>query len=273
MLNTILGSKGKMGQTFVEGTRVPVTWIKAGPCIVTHIKNEQKDGYWAVQLGFGQKRIKNVTKPLQGHLRKVLQEQSTKNKEQKQNKFPRFLREVRLDKEPEFKVGDEITASKIFKRGDVVVVTGTSKGKGFAGVVKRWGFAGGPKTHGQSDRQRAPGSIGQGTTPGRVYKGKKMAGRMGGETVSVKNLIVVEVRNEDSMVALSGPVPGIPGGLLKIKKIKEGSLEELVEEVPQVEFQQGEEPEESTSDEGVGEAKGENVSVKSEEQKESVKGE
>ncbi|KKR30288.1 50S ribosomal protein L3 [Candidatus Woesebacteria bacterium RIFCSPHIGHO2_01_FULL_39_32] len=249
MLNTILGSKQKMSQTFVEGTRVAVTWIKVGPCVVTQIKNIEKDGYWAVQLGFGNRNLKNTSKPLQGHLRK-----STQNSKFKiQNKMPRFLREVRLDSEPEFKVGDIISVSDVFKKGDVIAITGTSKGKGFAGVVKRWGFHGGPRTHGQSDRERAPGSIGQGTTPGRVLKGKKMAGRMGGDRVTVKNLIVVDVDKEAGLIAVSGPVPGVPGGLLIIKKLAEGSLEELVEEAPQVEIQQVE-PSDADAMEGNGEA-------------------
>ena len=242
MLNTLLGSKVKMGQTFVEGTRVPVTWIKTGPCVVTNIKNMDRDGHWAVQLGFGERNLKNTSKPLQGHLKKINQKSNIKDQ-----KLPRYLREVKLDKEPEFKVGDVINISDIFKKGDVVAVTGTSKGKGFAGVVKRWKFRGGPRTHGQSDRERAPGSIGQGTTPGRVYKGKHMAGRMGGGTVTVKNLIVVDIDTQNNALAVSGPVPGIPKNLLIIKKIAEGSLEELVEEAPQVEIQQVEE--EGKSDE------------------------
>ena len=241
MLDTLLGSKKKMSQTFVEGTRVPVTWVKAGPCIVTHIKNMERDGYWAVQLGFGEKKAKNTSKPLQGHLKKS-KIQNPKSKIITQ-KFPRFLREVRLDKEPDVKVGDVINLTDIFKKGDVVTVTGTSKGKGFAGVVKRWGFAGGSRTHGQSDRERAPGSIGQGTTPGRVYKGKKMAGRMGTDRVTIKNLIVVDTKEDEELLALSGPVPGTPRGILIIRKTGEGKLSELVEEVPQVEVQQVEDTE------------------------------
>src|SRR4030043_2092826 len=204
MLNTLLGTKQKMSQTFVEGTRVPVTWITVGPCVVTQIKNPDTDGYWAVQLGFGKKEIRNITKPLQGHLRGVTQEK----------KAPRFLREIRLEDKPDLKVGDVLKLVDVFKVGDLVTVTGISKGKGFAGVVKRWHFAGGPRTHGQSDRLRAPGSIGQGTTPGRVYKGKKRAGRMGQDRVCIKNLVVVSV--EDNTLAVSGPVPGNAGGLLLI---------------------------------------------------------
>lgn len=228
-----------MSQTFVEGRRVPVTKVVAGPCVVTQIKKEDKDGYWAVQLGFGEKRIKNVTKPMQGHLRGVIKEQ----------KAPRFLREIRLENEPTFKVGDIVSASEIFKVGDIIQVTGTSKGKGFAGVVKRWHFAGGPRTHGQSDRERAPGSIGQTTTPGRVLKGKKMAGRMGGERVTLKNLQIVSVNPETNEVEISGPVPGVTGGLLIVKKLSAGKLEgiqevqaQVVEGEPVGEVKEGEVP-------------------------------
>jgi len=213
-----------MSQTFVEGRRVPVTKVVAGPCVVTQIKKEEKDGYWAVQLGFGEKRIKNITKPLQGHLKSLI----------KDKKAPRFLREVRTEKEPEYKVGDTISASDIFNKGDVISVSGTSKGKGFAGVVKRWGFAGGPRTHGQSDRERAPGSIGQTTTPGRVFKGKKMAGRMGGEKVTVKNLQVVSVNPETNEIEILGAVPGIKKGLLIVKRLSAGKLEGIQEVQAQV---------------------------------------
>lgn len=213
-----------MSQAFVEGTRVPVTWIKTGPCIVTYVRTQEKDGYSAVQLGFSEKKIKNITKPLLGHLKGAV----------KDNKAPRFLREVRLETESDLKVGDIVKLTAIFKKGDVVSVAGTSKGKGFEGVVKRHHFAGGPKTHGQSDRHRAPGSIGQGTTPGRVLKGKHMAGRMGSDRVTVKNLIVVDINPDKDLLAVSGPVPGITGGLIEIRKLKSGSLEELVEEAPEV---------------------------------------
>jgi large subunit ribosomal protein L3 len=230
MFNAILGPKVKMGATYVEDTRVPVTWVKAGPCIVTQIKKMDSDGYWAVQLGYGEKKTKNITKPLKGHLEKAIAKSSLKDK----TKLPRYIREIRLDNEPEVKEGDQILVSDLFKKGDVVSVSGISKGKGFAGVVKRWHFAGGPKTHGQSDRQRAPGSIGQGTTPGRVYKGKHMAGRMGGDTVTVKNLIITEIDKEGGRMAISGALPGPTEGLLIIKKIGSGKLSELVEEVPEI---------------------------------------
>ena len=220
MINTILGSKGVSSQTFIEGFRIPVTKVTAGPCVVTQIKKMDKDGYWAVQLGFSSKRAKNTSKPLQGHLK-------TTSKEQK---FSRYIREVRVEKEPEFKIGDTIKVSDIFNPGDVVAVTGISKGKGFAGVVKRHHFHGGPRTHGQSDRERAPGSIGQTTTPGRVYKGKRMAGRMGGEQSTIKNLHIISVNAESGQIEISGQVPGNPGSLVSIKKIKSGSLKELEHE-------------------------------------------
>lgn len=252
MLNTILGSKQNMQAFFIEGTRVPVTKVLAGPCVVTQVKTEEKDGYWAIQLGFSQKRIKNISKPLQGHLKGAT----------KDNKAPRFLREVRLAEPTDLKVGDEVNLTQVVKKGDIIAVTGTSKGKGFAGVVKRHGFAGGPKTHGQSDRHRAPGSIGQRTTPGRVFKGKRMAGRMGTDTVTIKNLTVVDVDKENNTLLVSGSVPGTIGSLLVIKKIKEGSLEDLVEETPEV-VEQVEEAEEEKSEE----PKAENKEEKKEETK------
>jgi large subunit ribosomal protein L3 len=231
MLNTLLGQKQKMSHTYIEGQRIPVTWVKTGPCIVTQIRTNDRDGYWAVQLGFGEKKLKNISKPLKGHLRGVTKEE----------KAPRFLREVKLKSEPKFNIGDIVEVKDILKKGDVIAVSGTSKGKGFAGVVKRWGFAGGPRTHGQSDRQRAPGSIGQGTTPGRVLKGKKMGGRMGNTKVTVKNLVVVEVDAEKNEVAVSGAIPGRPGGLLILTKLHAGKLDELVQEAPPVQVVEEEE--------------------------------
>lgn len=221
MINTILGSKGVNSQTFVEGFKVPVTKVTAGPCVVTQIKQMDRDGYWAIQLGFGIKAAKNTTKPLRGHLKETSKDKT----------FPRNLREVRVDKEPEFKVGDVIDVSSIFKPGDIIAVTGTSKGKGFAGVVKKHGFAGGPRTHGQSDRERAPGSIGQTTTPGRVYRGKRMAGRMGSQKVTVKNLHVISINPETNEMEISGQIPGTSGSLVIIQKLKSGSLKELEHEV------------------------------------------
>lgn len=238
MLDAILGSKSEMSQAFVAGTRVPVTVVKAGPCVVTQIKTEEKDGYWAVQLGIGEKKEKKLTNQMKGHLKGAI----------KDKKAPRFLAEARLDEKPDFKVGDEVKVSDIFQEGDIVQVTGTSKGKGFAGVMKRWNFKGGPRTHGQSDRERAPGSIGQGTDPGRVWKGKKMAGRMGGDTKTIKNLMIISIDDETSEIKVSGPVPGAPGGLLFIKKLKSGKLSDLEVETPEVQMQQ-EVPEEEREEE------------------------
>ena len=220
MINTILGSKGVSSQTFVEGFRIPVTKVTAGPCVVTQVKNMDRDGYWAIQLGFSSRRPKVTSKSLKGHLKQT----------SKDNKYPRNLHEVRLEKEPDQKVGDVISAPDIFKPGDVVEVTGRSKGKGFASGIKKYHFKGGPRTHGQSDRERAPGSVGQTTTPGRVYRGKRMAGRMGGETVTVKNLHIISVNPETNVIEISGTIPGYPGSLVYVKKIKSGSLKELEHE-------------------------------------------
>lgn len=218
MLKTVLTKKLEMSQSFVKGTRVSVTLVEAGKCIVSQVKDDKKDGYFAVQLAFGEKKTKNTSKPLQGHLKALI----------KEGKAPRYLKEVKLAKKTDLKVGDEVDAFDVFKVGDLVSVTGVSKGKGFAGVVRRWHFAGGPKTHGQSDRHRAPGSIGQGTTPGRVRKGKKMAGRMGQDRVTVKNLVVVLVDKDKGLLGLSGPVPGKRGDLLLVTKTGSGKLSQLV---------------------------------------------
>ena len=239
MFNAILGKKIKMDQAYVGETRIPVTRIQAGPCVVSHIKNMDKDGYWAVQVGFGKRNLKNVTKPVKGHFKGAIQE----------NKAPFFVREIKQEEKPDIAVGDIIQLSDILKKGDTVSVTGKSKGKGFAGVVKRWKFAGGPKTHGQSDRERAPGSIGQGTTPGRVRKGKKMAGRMGFDTVTVKNLRVIDVDNDKSELTLSGAVPGHSGTLLVIKRLAHGSVAELEEKAPEVIEQKEAEEESKPEDE------------------------
>lgn len=227
MLGFILGEKSDQSQTFDEtGERQPTTFIKTNPCHLVSLITPTTRGYWAVQLGFGQ--IKNIKKSIKGQLTKA------------GIKTPlRFLRELRLDqlekKEPqnliklieedkkkglaigEIKIfiGDQLKPTLFFKKGDIVTISGISKGKGFQGVVKRHAFAGGPRTHGQSDRERAPGSIGQATTPGRVYKGKRMAGRMGGERVTIKGLKVVEVKDDGLLI--KGLVPGAKGSLLEIK--------------------------------------------------------
>jgi len=201
---------GQIQKFLSDGQRIPVTEIQAGPCFVVEVKPG------AVQLGFGERKEKKTLKPILGHIKKA-----------GLKVIPRFLREVSANQEEEssnLKVGDEIKVGDIFKPGDIVDVTGTSKGKGFTGVVKRWGFAGGPRTHGQSDRERAPGSIGSTTTPGRVLKGKKMAGRAGGEKVTIKNLKVIEVNPEKNLLLVKGLVPGAKNGFLMIKKT--GNTEE-----------------------------------------------
>lgn len=211
MINTILATKGKNSQAFVDGNRVPVTKMTAGPVVVTQIKNMATDKYNSVQLGFSSRKIKNTPKSVQGHLSKVKKEEA--------KSLPRYLREVRLENEPEQKVGDEIKVSEVLKVGDTVSVMGVSKGKGFASGIKRYGFRGGPRTHGQSDRERAPGSIGQTTTPGRVYRGKRMAGNMGRDQVTVKNLKVISINEETQEIEISGQVPGRMGTLLTITKL------------------------------------------------------
>lgn len=207
MITGILGTKLRQSQAFThDGKRIPVTVIEAGPCWVTHIADY--GSFRGIQLGLG--NTKNITKARQGQMKKAGLEQK-----------PRFLREIRVSElgtPPGCAVGDTITVGDIFAPGDPIRVTGTSKGKGFAGVVKRHHFAGGPRTHGQSDRERAPGSIGQATTPGRVYRGKRMAGRMGGETVTVRGLSVVAVDPEKNLLTIKGVVPGAINGLLIIQK-------------------------------------------------------
>jgi len=206
----ILGKKIGMTRIFDEdGKVIPVTVIQAGPCFVTQKKTVERNGYSAIQLGFEEVKPKSLTRPELMHLKK--------------KKLPplRYLREIRV-KESEldnYEEGQKIGVG-IFDVGDRVDVTGYSKGRGFAGVVKRHGFRGGPKTHGQSDRHRAPGSIGQTTTPGRVYKGKRMAGHMGNERVTIQNLEVVLVDPERNLLAVKGSVPGARNSLLIIKEAR-----------------------------------------------------
>lgn len=215
MIKGILGKKLGMTQVFTTaGEIVPVTVVEAGPCVVVQVKTKETDGYEAVQLGF--EETKRLSKPEKGHI-----EQQARAV---QSKMPmlRNLREVRVDEAAKHKVGEKVDAS-VFKSGDFVDVVGVSKGKGFAGVVKRHHFAGGPKTHGQSDRWRAPGSISSGSTPGRIYKGKRMAGRMGNERVTVQNVRVVEADAARNLILIRGTVPGGVNGIVLIKKsLKKG---------------------------------------------------
>ncbi len=202
----ILGEKSEQTQTFDEnGMRIPTTFIKTTPCYIVNISQPTKLGYSSVMLGFG--KAKNIKKPNLGKLTKA------------GIKTPlRFLKTFRLMDKNDLKItaGQEIKPELFFKKGDLVSVTGTSKGKGFQGVVKRHHFKGGSRTHGQSDRERAPGSIGQTTTPGRVFKNKRMAGRMGGDRVKVKGLKIMEVKTDG--IVVKGLVPGARGGLLEIIK-------------------------------------------------------
>ncbi len=203
MLKGLIGKKVGMTQIFDDsGAAVPVTLIEAGPCYVTQIRLPEKDGYSAVQLGFHEVKPKRLTGGQLGHLKR-------------NNLSPlRFLREFRV-KEPDIKEGDTLTVS-VFEIGERVDVVGTSKGKGYAGGIKRHHFKGGPKTHGQSDRWRAPGSRSSTTTPGRVYKGSRGPGHMGDQRVTTQNLKVVLVDPERNLLGLHGAVPGPKGGLVVI---------------------------------------------------------
>jgi large subunit ribosomal protein L3 len=203
---TIAGLLGrKIGMTTYyheDGTAESVTAVEVGPCVVTQVKTEARDGYEAVQLGFGSAR--RLNSPEAGH-----QDPSGR----------RFthLQEFGVDDLSEFEVGQEIKAD-VFEVGEPIKVIGTSKGKGFSGVVRRWGFRGGPKTHGQSDRHRSPGSIGAGTSPGRVWPGQKMPGHYGVDRVTVKGLKIVATDPEKNVVLVRGPIPGANNGIVRIEK-------------------------------------------------------
>ncbi len=204
MVTTILGKKLGMTQVWSEDDRlVPVTVIQAGPCIVSQIKTKARDGYSAIQIGFGDIKQKKVSKPMAGHFAKAkIDPMAT-------------LAEVRLDEGDSVKLGDAITV-EAFADAKSVHVSGTSKGKGFAGVMKRHNFKGGPGGHG-SHAHREPGSIGQCATPSRVYRGKRLPGHMGSESVTVRNLEVVKVDPEQNLLIVKGAVPGGKGALLTIR--------------------------------------------------------
>ena len=202
MLQGFLGKKIGMTQIFREDGRVvPVTVIQAGPCVVTQVKTKETDGYEAVQLGFGD--VKRRNKPESGHL--------------KNSRLSQYLREVATDDTSEFEIGQAIGVD-IFEAGEKVDVIGTSKGRGLAGVMKRWNFGGGPRTHGQSDRARAPGAIGGGTTPGKVYKGLKMGGHMGNRRITVKGLEIIEIDTERNLLLVKGGIPGATNSLIQIRR-------------------------------------------------------
>ncbi|OGZ34188.1 MAG: 50S ribosomal protein L3 [Candidatus Portnoybacteria bacterium RBG_19FT_COMBO_36_7] len=199
----ILAKKLEMSQIFDEkGNVVPVTLVEAGPCFVTQVRNAEKDKYSAIQLSFG--KTKHINRPKAGHLKKAGIENA------------KWIKEFRVEK-PEFEVGAQIKAD-VFQAGDAVKVSGLTIGRGFTGVVKRHGFKGGPKTHGQKHSLRKPGSIGS-TFPERVPKGKRMAGRYGGERVTVRNLKIAKVDAENNILAIKGAVPGKRGTLLEISSI------------------------------------------------------
>ena len=205
----LLGKKLGMVQVIDEaGTVVGCTVLEVGPCPVTQIMTESRDGYSAVQVGYGEAPAWRISKAERGH---------TGNNGPLKHLavFP-----VEADDVAELEVGAVVNATEVFSTGDRVDVQGISKGKGFAGTVKRHGFRGGPRTHGQSDRHRAPGSVGAGTTPGRVLKGTRMAGRMGGKTTTSMNLEVVDVNADRHLVFVKGSVPGATNGLVRIRQTK-----------------------------------------------------
>jgi large subunit ribosomal protein L3 len=206
MMKGILGKKLGMTQVFAaDGSRIPVTVVEAGPCVVLQKKTVETDGYNALQLGFGARKAHRVNKPAMGHFKKAGQGAFT------------HVREIRADEIAEHNVGDAITCDTVFAAGDLVDVTGTSKGKGFQGVIKRWNFAGGRNTHGSMFHRR-PGAIGCSAWPSRVFKGKKMAGQMGNARVTTQGLRVVEVRPELNLLLIRGAVPGPKNGLVVIRK-------------------------------------------------------
>jgi large subunit ribosomal protein L3 len=207
MLKGLIGKKIGMTQIFVEGRALPVTLIEAGPCYVTQVRLPGKDGYSAVQLGFGEVRPKLLTGGQLGHL--------------KRNTLPplRFLREFRV-KDPEVSEGDPVNVSQVFSTGESVDIIGTSKGRGFQGGVRRYHFKGAHKTHGTSDRERAPGSRGSTTTPGRVYRGARGPGHMGNRRITAQNLKIVLVDKERNLIAVNGAVPGPKGSVVEIKETR-----------------------------------------------------
>jgi large subunit ribosomal protein L3 len=206
MVNKVLGKKIGMTRYFLEeGKSVPVTLLKVGPCVVIQKKTTERDGYEAIQVGFEGQKEKRVNKPLAGHFRNA------------GTRFFKHLKEIKVEKADQFELGQEIRVD-IFTIGDTVSVTGRSKGRGFAGVVKRWGFSGGNDTHGCRSH-RVPGSIGSNTDPGRVWKNKKLPGRMGYARTTIRRLKVLDVRPETDVIALKGAVPGSPNSVVEICKM------------------------------------------------------
>ena len=200
----LIGKKIGMTSTFdEEGKNIPCTIVEAGPCVVTQVKTEGKDGYAAIQLGFGERKEKNTPAPLKGHFKKA--------------KTTPKSRLVEFKGQTEYALGDTVNV-EIFEEGEYISVTGKSKGKGFQGVVKRYNFRGAERTHGQGGQLRAPGSIGAASTPARIFKGKKMAGQMGNERVTIENLQVLKVLPEQSLLVIKGSVPGPRGSFIILEK-------------------------------------------------------
>jgi large subunit ribosomal protein L3 len=205
----ILGTKLGMTQIFTEqGTVVPVTVVQVGPVVVTQVKNIENDGYNAIQVGFGEVKVKSLNKPKLGHLAKA-------------DVLKKYLREFRVDSVEGYTIGQEIKAD-VFSAGDKIDVTGTSKGKGFQGPIKRHGQSRGPESHG-SRYHRRPGSMGAASFPGRVFKGKKLAGHMGSERVTIQNLDVVRVDAENNLILVKGAIPGAKGSLITLKQAVKAS--------------------------------------------------
>jgi len=206
-VNGIIGKKVGMTSVFGEnGRNIACTVVEAGPCVVTQKKTEDSDGYYSLQLGFGDKKEKNTPKGLLGHFQKAQAEPKRKVVE---------FRDFDIDKG----LGDVITVDEVFTEGDMVHAVGTSKGKGFQGVVKRYNFKGvNDATHGQHNRQRAPGSIGAASYPAKVFKGMRMAGRMGGDRVKVANLEVVKIFPEKNLILVKGAIPGHKGSFIVLEK-------------------------------------------------------
>lgn len=202
----ILGRKVGMTRIFnSDGTAIPCTVIAAGPCPVVQVKNLEKDGYNALQIGYGDKKAARVSKPDQGHMQKA------------GKGFFEALSELRVDSVDGYEVGQELTV-EMFTMGERVKVTGTSKGKGFQGAMKRWNFGGSPASHGHEKVHRSTGSVGHATHPGRIFKGKKMPGQMGNKRITAMNLEVVDVRPEHNLVFVRGAVPGPKNGLVVVRK-------------------------------------------------------
>jgi large subunit ribosomal protein L3 len=219
----LLGIKLGMTQVFDEqGVIMPVTVIQAGPCYVTQVKTKKNDGYEAVQVGFEEIKEKGLTKGQKGHLGLLKPDKKHPHRKKSQG-VPalRYLREFRTKRAADYQVGQQLTVEQ-FEVGGHVDVTGKTKGRGFAGVVKRYGFGGGIKTHGQSDRHRAPGSIGATSGTAHVFKGKRMPGHMGNERLTAQNLEIVRIDKENNLIAVKGSVPGAKGGFVVIRDAAKG---------------------------------------------------